>query len=61
MFLILCDECRGEVRFVTSVASFGTVPGARFYQCETCGHLQVQEFTSTPPAGMAAASYSDGP
>jgi hypothetical protein len=54
-----CDECQGEARFVTSVASFGAAPGARFYQCNTCGRLQVEEFTSAAARDTSQTNYSD--
>jgi hypothetical protein len=46
---VVCEECQGEARLVTSVAAFGTASGARFYQCRDCRHLQVQEFTGRVP------------
>ena len=49
-----CGECRGELRLVTSVAAFGGSPGARFYQCRACGHLQIEDLS------VPFASGSDG-
>ncbi len=43
-----CDECQGEIHLVTSVASFGGLAGARFYECKDCGHLQVEDVTAPP-------------
>jgi hypothetical protein len=50
---IICDECRGELRLVTSVASFGGSPGARFFQCTGCGHLQIEDVSASVPPGAA--------
>ena len=54
-----CDECQGEIHLVTSVASFGGRPGARFYQCKDCGHLQVEDLTA--PLAPASAGMNFRP
>jgi hypothetical protein len=43
----VCDECQGEVHLVTSVASFGGSPGARFFQCKDCGHLHIEDLSAS--------------
>lgn len=55
---VVCEECQGEARLVTSVAGFGSAPGARFYQCRACSHLQVEEFTAVPAADLPRPGYS---
>ena len=53
-----CNECQAELRLVTSVASFGGSPGARFFQCAGCGHLQIEDVSAAPsgPTGMNLGS-----
>lgn len=53
----VCDDCRSEARLVTSVAAFGSSPGARFYQCAACGHLQIEEFTTVPIVDRPRTDY----
>jgi len=51
---IICDECQGDLHLVTSVAAFGGIAGARFFQCKDCGHLRIEDLSAP------FASGSDG-
>lgn len=58
---MVCDECQGEVQLVTSVASLGGSPGARFFQCMACGHLQIEDLSAPfAPGSERVDFHSDG-
>jgi len=52
-----CDECQGEVHLITSVASFGGSAGARFFQCQSCGRLQIEDLSSPLTPGSQGMNF----
>jgi hypothetical protein len=53
---MVCDQCQGELHLVTSVAPFGRLPGAHFYQCRSCGHLHIKDLSAPLLSGSDGLS-----